>query len=92
MGIGLQIDDFGSGYSSLKQLKKFPLDALKIDGDFIAGVGTSGDAEAVCRSVIDLAHAYGMRCIAEAVETTDQVRFLRAAGCDEVQGSLFGAA
>lgn len=92
MGVGLQIDDFGSGYSSLKQLKKFPLDALKIDGDFIAGVGTSGDAEAVCRSVIDLAHAYGMRCIAEAVETTDQVRFLRAAGCDEVQGNLFGAA
>ena len=90
LGIGLQVDDFGSGFTSLKQFRRFPLDALKIDGDFIGGIGRSADDEAVCRSVIDLAHAYGMRCIAEAVETSTQVRFLRAAGCDDVQGNLFG--
>lgn len=90
LGIGLQVDDFGSGYTSLKQLRRFPLDALKIDGDFIGGIGKSNDDEAVCRSVIALAHAYGMRCIAEAVETSEQVKFLRAAGCDDIQGNLFG--
>ncbi|MEO1420587.1 MAG: EAL domain-containing protein [Pseudomonadota bacterium] len=89
LGIGLQVDDFGSGYTSLKQMRRFPLDALKIDGDFIGGIGRSPDDEAVCRSVIALAHAYGMRCIAEAVETSTQVRFLRDAGCDDIQGSLF---
>ncbi|MEL7024199.1 MAG: EAL domain-containing protein [Pseudomonadota bacterium] len=92
LGIGLQVDDFGSGYTSLKQMRRFPLDALKIDGDFIDGIGRSPDDEAVCRSVIALAHAYGMRCIAEAVETSDQVKFLRAAGCDDVQGNLFSGA
>ncbi|MEL7311333.1 MAG: EAL domain-containing protein [Pseudomonadota bacterium] len=92
LGIGLQVDDFGSGYTSLKQMRRFPLDALKIDGDFIDGIGRSSDDEAVCRSVIALAHAYGMRCIAEAVETSAQVKFLREAGCDDVQGNLFSGA
>lgn len=92
LGIGLQIDDFGSGFTSLKQLKRYPLDALKIAGDFTAGIGRAADDEAVCRSVIAMAHAYGMRCIAEAIENPVQVAFLREAGCDEVQGDLFGAA
>ncbi len=92
LGVGLQIDDFGSGFTSLKQLKRYPLDALKIAGDFTAGIANADDDEAVCRSVIAMAHAYGMRCIAEAVEHPAQVAFLRDAGCDEVQGDLFGAA
>lgn len=87
MGIGLQIDDFGSGFSSLKRLKMMPVDALKIDGDFIDGIGQSSESEAICSSVIGLAHAYGLRCVAEAVETSAQVQFLRANGCDEVQGN-----
>ena len=91
LGITLQVDNFGSGYSSLKQIRRLPLDALKIDGDFIAGIGRSDDDEALCRSIISLAHAYGLRCVAEAVETRDQVRFLRRAGCDDIQGNLFGA-
>ncbi|MEL6868844.1 MAG: GGDEF domain-containing phosphodiesterase [Pseudomonadota bacterium] len=91
LGIGLQIDDFGSGFSSLKRLRKLPLDALKIDGDFIAGIGRNDDDEMLCRAVISLAHAYGMRCVAEAVESREQVKFLRACGCDDIQGNLFGA-
>ncbi|MEM9172638.1 MAG: bifunctional diguanylate cyclase/phosphodiesterase [Pseudomonadota bacterium] len=90
MGIGLQVDNFGSGYSSLKQIRRLPLDALKIDGEFVAGIGRSADDEAICQSIIQLAHSYGLRCVAEAVESRDQVRFLRASGCDDIQGNLFG--
>lgn len=90
MQIGIQIDDFGCGYTSLSELRRLPLDALKIGGAFTNRIGVAGEDEALCRSVIGLAHAYGMRCIAEAVERPEQVEFLRAAGCDEVQGALFG--
>lgn len=91
MGIGLQIDDFGSGFTSLNQLRKMPLDALKIGGEFIAGIGRNDDDETLCKAVISLAHAYGMRCVAEAVESREQVKFLRACQCDDIQGKLFGA-
>ncbi len=90
MQIGIQIDDFGCGYTSLSELRRLPLDALKIGGAFTNKIGVAGEDEALCRSVIGLAHAYGMRCIAEAVERPEQVEFLRTAGCDEVQGALFG--
>ena len=90
MQIGVQIDDFGCGYTSLSELRRLPLDALKIGGHFTNRIGAASEDEALCRSVIGLAHAYGMRCIAEAVERAEQVDFLREAGCDEVQGALFG--
>lgn len=90
MQVGIQIDDFGCGYTSLSELRRLPLDALKIGGSFTNRIGAATEDEALCRSVIALAHAYGMRCIAEAVERQDQVQFLREAGCDEVQGVLFG--
>ncbi|MEO0575910.1 MAG: EAL domain-containing protein [Pseudomonadota bacterium] len=91
MGIGLQIDDFGSGFTSLNQLRRMPLDALKIGGDFVAGIGRNDDDETLCKAVISLAHAYGMRCVAEAVESREQVKFLRSCRCDDIQGKLFGA-
>ena len=91
MGIGLQIDDFGCGFTSLRQLKALPIDALKIDASFVHGIGSSSDAEAICSGIISLAHSFGLRCIAESVESQVQLRFLKAAKCDEVQGKMFCA-
>nr|WP_200859178.1 EAL domain-containing protein [Arthrobacter nitrophenolicus] len=89
LGVGLAVDDFGTGYSSLTYLKKFPINELKIDRSFITGLGSdSGDA-AIVGSCIDLAHAVGIRAVAEGVETSGQEQALRAMGCDLAQGFLF---
>jgi len=88
-GIGVSIDDFGTGQSSLAYLKRFPVDALKIDQSFIAGIpGDLGDA-AIVQAVIAMAHNLGMKVIAEGVETRPQRDFLAAQGCDEYQGYYF---
>ncbi|MEW1810194.1 EAL domain-containing protein [Pseudarthrobacter phenanthrenivorans] len=86
IGVGLAVDDFGTGYSSLTYLKKFPVDELKIDRSFIAGLGEKAGDEAIVESCIDLAHAVGIRAVAEGVETPAQVEALRAMGCDLAQG------
>jgi EAL domain-containing protein (putative c-di-GMP-specific phosphodiesterase class I) len=86
IGVGLAVDDFGTGYSSLTYLKKFPVDELKIDRPFIAGLGEKAGDEAIVESCIDLAHAVGIRAVAEGVETPAQVEALRAMGCDLAQG------
>ncbi|GGE57403.1 bifunctional diguanylate cyclase/phosphodiesterase [Halopseudomonas oceani] len=88
MGIHLSIDDFGTGYSSLAYLKELPLDTLKIDRSFVAGLPGNHHDAAISQTIIVLAHNLGMNVIAEGVETTAQRDILQAQGCDSIQGYL----
>jgi EAL domain-containing protein (putative c-di-GMP-specific phosphodiesterase class I) len=89
MGISLALDDFGTGYSSLGYLQKFPLTCLKIDRSFVAGLPGNEQAAAIARTLVLLGKSLRMSIVAEGVETETQLDFLRASGCDEVQGYLF---
>ena len=86
MGIRLSIDDFGTGYSSLSYLKHFPIDRIKIDRSFVADLVRNGDDAAIVEAIISMAHSLNLKVVAEGVETRDQLRFLEARNCDEVQG------
>ncbi len=88
MGISVSIDDFGTGYSSLAYLRKLPAKELKIDRAFVTDLGHSADARAVVDAVVRLAHALGLKVVAEGVETVQQQRMLTELGCDELQGFL----
>jgi predicted signal transduction protein with EAL and GGDEF domain len=87
-GISIAIDDFGTGYSSLAYLKRLPAEWLKIDMAFIRGLPDDADDAAIVRSTIAMAHALGMRVLAEGLETESQLEFLRGEGCDAAQGYL----
>ena len=86
LGIKLLIDDFGTGYSSLSQLQRLEMDVLKIDRAFTSQLRTESSANVLFNAIVVMAHALGMRVVAEGVETLDQLRALQALGCDEVQG------
>ena len=88
MGVRLDLDDFGTGYSSLVYLKHFPVDRIKIDQSFVAGLGTDYADTTIVASTIALAHAVGIRAVAEGVETSAQLALLRHMGCDYAQGYL----
>jgi EAL domain-containing protein (putative c-di-GMP-specific phosphodiesterase class I) len=90
MGLKVAIDDFGTGYSSLAYLKRFALDALKIDKQFIDHLATSEKDAAIATSIIQLGHNLGLHVIAEGVETARQMTLLQNLGCDAVQGFYFG--
>jgi two-component system CheB/CheR fusion protein len=88
LGIELSIDDFGTGYSSLAYLRKLPLNELKVDRSFVDGIADEPDDRSIAKAVIDMAHALGLRVVAEGVETEAQLAVLRAEGCEIVQGFL----
>lgn len=90
LGAGTAIDDFGTGYGSLLYLKLYPVSVVKIDRQFVAGLGSRRDDEAIVASVVSLAHSVGAVCIAEGVETLEQYAALRQMGCEFSQGYLFG--
>ncbi len=89
LGVRLAIDDFGTGYSSLGYLRRFPVDIVKLDRAFVAGLGSDSAADAIAAAVINLGHALGLSVIAEGVETEEQLTVLRALRCDRAQGYLW---
>ena len=89
IGANLAIDDFGTGYSSLAQLKRLPVDELKIDKSFVVRLARGSDDDVIVRSTIELGHNRGLRVIAEGVESPEALALLRSYGCDMAQGYLF---
>ena len=83
------IDDFGTGYSSLARLKRFPLDVIKIDRSFVAGVGAEDEDTAIVAAIVEIARSLGLQVVAEGVEGEVQLERLRELGCHAVQGYLF---
>jgi len=92
LGIGISMDDFGTGYSSLSYLRSFPFDKIKIDRSFVKDLAQRPDCGAIVRAISGLGRSLRITTTAEGVETEDQLDWLRAEGCNEVQGFLFSAA
>ncbi len=89
-GIGISIDDFGTGFSSLVQLYRMPISEMKVDRSFVTAIGRSREAETIVRAIIGLAHTLGMTACAEGVETQEALDLLRMIGCDKAQGYFIG--
>jgi EAL domain-containing protein (putative c-di-GMP-specific phosphodiesterase class I) len=85
-GVKILVDDFGTGYSSLSQLQQLDFDVLKVDQAFTAEIAHSKESRVFFSAIVTMAHALGMRVVAEGVETLEQVQILKALHCDEIQG------
>ncbi|MGB9669699.1 MAG: EAL domain-containing protein [Halothiobacillaceae bacterium] len=85
----IDIDNFDTGYSSLAYIKRFPISAVKIDQSFVRGIPHDEEDAAIASAVVAMAHSLRMRAIAEGVENDAQLAYLRALGCDEIQGYHF---
>ena len=90
LGLHLSVDDFGTGYSSLTYLKRFPVEAIKIDRSFVAGLGLEAEDTTIVEAVVRLGQALGLNVVAEGIESPLQLSRLRELGCDRGQGYLFG--
>jgi EAL domain-containing protein (putative c-di-GMP-specific phosphodiesterase class I) len=90
LGVRIALDDFGAGYSNLGYLQRFPFDKLKIDKSFVDALGTTANGGVILQAVVALGRALSLLVTAEGVETEQQRALLRLAGCDELQGYLFG--
>jgi diguanylate cyclase (GGDEF)-like protein/PAS domain S-box-containing protein len=89
-GVKIAIDDFGTGFSALGQLRRFPIDVIKVDRSFVQGIETDQRDAAITANVVSLAHSLGIVAIAEGIETDGQLESVREYGCDQAQGYLFG--
>src|SRR4029077_16933916 len=91
LGVGLLVDEFGTGYPSLGYIKDLPIDVLKIERSFVRDIGTGGHAQdgVLAAAIVTLGHSLHLKVVGEGVETDAQVRFLRRHHCDEVQGFFY---
>ncbi len=89
LGVSISLDDFGTGFSSLSYLQRFPIDNLKIDRSFIREIPKNNDSVVLTRAIIAMANALGMTVTAEGVENIEQLNFLADSGCHEIQGYYF---
>ena len=89
LGVRVAIDDFGTGYSSLSQLKRFPVDTLKVDRSFIRDIPGNTEDRAITEAIISMGKSLGVVVVAEGVETAEQQTFLSNRACDEMQGFYF---
>lgn len=89
-GFTICLDDFGTGFSSLTHLRRFPIHKVKIDRDFIAGIEEDHQSRLIIQAIVQMGHSLGLRVVAEGVETAEQETFLRTIGCCHVQGFRFG--
>ena len=92
LGISLSLDDFGTGWSSLAYLRRFPIDRIKIDRSFLLDIASEPTAEAVVRGIMNLGRDLGLACVAEGVETAEQLEYFKQQNCEEVQGYLYSPA
>jgi EAL domain-containing protein (putative c-di-GMP-specific phosphodiesterase class I) len=90
LGVRIVLDDFGSGYSSLSYLQRFPFDKIKVDKSFIDGLASDKDARAIVNAILAMSHQLNVNVTAEGVETSAQLALLRSERCDEIQGFLLG--
>jgi EAL domain-containing protein (putative c-di-GMP-specific phosphodiesterase class I) len=90
LGLHLAVDDFGTGYSSLTYLKRFPVEAIKVDRSFVSGLGIDPEDTTIVEAVVKLGHSLGLLVVAEGVETPLQLARLREISCDHGQGYVFG--
>jgi diguanylate cyclase (GGDEF)-like protein/PAS domain S-box-containing protein len=92
LGVSLSLDDFGTGWSSLSYLRRFPINRIKIDRSFLRDISSEPTAEAVVRSIMNLGRDLGLACVAEGVETAEQLNYFKKQKCEEVQGFLYSPA